>query len=87
MNEVMKLGTQPEESAEEAESMDPDPNQNTSMLIEIDSDESMEEGDKDEEISEDHAKVIADGKEDSSEKTSVENRHDEHGTPGSVVAN
>ena len=99
MSEVMQLSTQPEESAEEAESMNHDPNQNPSRAIEIDGDESMEEGDKDEEVAEDDAKdkdeakseddaeVIADGKEDASEKTSVEIRDDENGTPGAAVAN
>ena len=41
MNEVMQLGVQPKESAEEAESMSPDPNQNHSRVIEIDGDTKM----------------------------------------------
>ena len=97
MNEV--LGIQPEESAGEAELMNPYPNQNSSREIEIDDDESMEEEDKDEEIAEDDledkdkavvedgTEEIVDGRECTSEKISVENRDNEHGAPGATVAN
>ena len=87
MNEVIKLGMQPEESAEEAESMKSEPNQNPSRVIKIDGDESMEQGYEDEEIAEDCSEANVDGKEDTSDKISLESKDDEYDVPGATVVN